>query len=165
MRFILATSKKQCWHFPNNGGGLAAGFNDSSMDTFKGHRLSALVREVIQNSLDARENKAEPVVVNFQITSLESQKLPEVHDLLTHIDKAKKTAVIQDDELAKDFYSNARQIATQSEIQFLAIHDSNTTGLTGPIEGPNGAWFALTKGSGLTQKKSGSSLGSFGHGS
>ncbi len=135
------------------------------MDTFKGHRLSALVREVIQNSLDARENKDQPVVVNFQITSLESQNLPEIHDLLSHIDKAKQTAVIQDDELAKDFYSNAKHIATQDEIQFLAIHDSNTTGLTGPIEGPNGAWFALTKGSGLTQKKSGSSLGSFGHGS
>ena len=165
MRFILATSKKQCWHFPNNGGGLAAGFNDSSMDTFKGHRLSALVREIIQNSLDARENKEDPVVINFQISSIKSADLPEINDLLIHLEKAKLTAEIQDDELAKDFYLNAKEIATQKEVQFLAIHDSNTTGLTGPLEGPKGAWFALTKGSGLTQKRSGSSLGSFGHGS
>ena len=165
MRFILATSKKHCWHFPNNGGGLAAGFNDSSMDTFKGHRLSALVREIIQNSLDAREDKDNPVIVNFQITSVNSEDLPEVNDLLTHLEKAKLTAEIQDDELARDFYLNANVIASQKEVQFLAIHDSNTTGLTGPLEGPKGAWFALTKGSGLTQKRSGSSLGSFGHGS
>jgi hypothetical protein len=62
--------------------------------------------------------------------------LPEINDLLIHLEKAKLTAEIQDDELAKDFYLNAKEIATQKEVQFLAIHDSNTTGLTGPLEGP-----------------------------
>ena len=59
------------------------------MDTFKGHRLSALVREIIQNSLDARDNKEDPVVVNFQISSVKSADLPEINDLLIHLEKAK----------------------------------------------------------------------------
>ena len=37
-------------------------------------------------------------------------------------------------------------------------------GLTGPIDGETGSWFALTKGAGKSKFSSGS-LGSFGHGS
>ena len=43
------------WNFPLNNGGLETGFNDAAIDTFAGKRLSSLVREVIQNSLDAKE--------------------------------------------------------------------------------------------------------------
>jgi hypothetical protein len=56
-------------------------------------------------------------------------------------------------------------IKEKNKVNFLCIHDSNTTGLTGPIGGPIGPWFALTKGSGLSQKPNPTSLGSFGHGS
>lgn len=152
------------WHFPVNGGGLAAGFNDSSIDHFKGHRLSSLVREVIQNSIDARNDRTEPVVVDFQFDSLQTNSLPEIVALSEHFQWACATAKVQGSDQAVEFYNEAVRTANQKQIQFLSIHDSNTTGLTGPLEGPNGAWYALTKGSGLTQKP-GPSLGSFGHGS
>ena len=42
------------WEFPSNGGGEAGGHNVGAVDTFAGQRLSSLVREVIQNSLDAK---------------------------------------------------------------------------------------------------------------
>jgi len=38
---------KAKWYFPDSGGGLAAGFNDSGIDTFKGHRLSSLVMRLL----------------------------------------------------------------------------------------------------------------------
>ena len=41
----------------HNGGGSAQGFSDGAIDTFAGKRLSSLVREVIQNSLDAVDRK------------------------------------------------------------------------------------------------------------
>ena len=154
------------WYFPNNGGGLAAGFNDSGIDTFKGHRLSSLVREIVQNSLDASLMKTEPVTVAFSIVSLDKQDAPEVSQLEEHLVFAKATARAQNLDPAVDFYDRAISLINAEEkINFLCIHDSNTTGLTGPIAGPNGAWFALTKGAGLSQKISASSLGSFGHGS
>jgi hypothetical protein len=157
---------KAKWYFPNNGGGLAAGFNDSGIDTFKGHRLSSLVREIVQNSLDAGLMKTEPVTVAFNIVSLDKKDVPEVSQLEEHLVLAKATAKKQNLDPAVDFYDRAiGLIKDEAKINFLCIHDSNTTGLTGPIAGPNGAWFALTKGAGLSQKTSASSLGSFGHGS
>lgn len=152
------------WRFPDNGGGLAAGFNDSSIDHFKGHRLSSLVREVIQNSIDAKLNNARPVVVDFQLNTLETSAVPEVSSLGEHLALAKETAKVQNSEQAEDFYSEAQRTITKPMLSFLSVHDSNTSGLTGPIDGPHGAWYALTKGSGLTQHV-GPSLGSFGHGS
>ena len=159
------SKKQQSWHFPKNGGGLAAGFNDSSIDTFKGRRLSSLVRETIQNSVDAKASDTSPVVVHFQIDKLLASGIDAVSSLVGHIRLAKKTAQIQGSSQAVDFYNQAeRLIEPSADVSFLCVHDSNTTGLTGPIEGPNGAWYALTKGSGLTQH-SRPSLGSFGHGS
>jgi len=156
---------QKIWQFPVNGGGLAAGFNDSSIDHFKGHRLSSLVREVIQNSIDARKSSSEPVVVDFQFGELSAESLPELTSLVEHFKCAQQTAELQGSEQAIDFYNDAIAVVEQKRIPFLSIHDSNTTGLTGPLEGPHGAWYALTKGSGLTQNKAGASLGSFGHGS
>jgi hypothetical protein len=152
------------WRFPDNGGGLASGFNDSSIDHFKGHRLSSLVREVIQNSIDARLHNDQPVVVDFQLNNIEIDRIPEVTSLVEHFVLAKQTAEVQNADQAVDFYEEAEQTIRKNTVSFLSVHDSNTTGLTGPIDGPHGAWYALTKGSGLTQKV-GPSLGSFGHGS
>lgn len=157
--------KQSSWHFPKNGGGSAAGFNDSSIDHFKGRRLSSLVRETIQNSIDARKTTSAPVVVDFQLVSLDSKGVEAITTLGDHLARAKETAQIQQDRLAIDFYCRAESlIEPTGKISFLCVHDSNTTGLTGPIQGPNGPWYALTKGSGLTQH-TGPSLGSFGHGS
>lgn len=152
------------WRFPDNGGGLAAGFNDSSIDHFKGHRLSSLVREVIQNSIDARLDNSRPVIVDFQLNTIDTASVPEVTSLAEHLRLSKQTAKVQNSDQAVEFYEEAEQILNKSTLSFLSVHDSNTTGLTGPIDGPHGAWYALTKGSGLTQKV-GPSLGSFGHGS
>ena len=55
------------WKFPPSGGGQTDGFNNGAMDHFKGYRLSSFVREIIQNSLDAKKNVNEPVKVVFEI--------------------------------------------------------------------------------------------------
>ena len=47
--------------FPPNNDGATSGFNDGAIDTFAGNRLSSVVREIIQNSLDAKKNSDEPV--------------------------------------------------------------------------------------------------------
>ena len=156
---------KATWEFPDNRGGLAAGFNDSSIDTFKGQRISALVRETIQNSLDAKLRENLPVTVQFSLSEIDANEVPEILSLEKHLEKAKATAEKQELKQAVNFYDSALVFLKSKKIKILEIHDYNTTGLTGPISGPTGPWFALTKGAGLTQKNSGASLGSFGHGS
>jgi hypothetical protein len=154
------------WKFPLNGGGLSAGANDGAIDTFKGHRLSSMVREVAQNSLDAVDDLNQPVTLEFSLFQLPVEECPEVVDLKSALKQCEEVATEQHLEKDINFYKHAANlISTKKKIPFLAIHDSNTTGLTGPVEGPTGAWHALVKGSGLTQKSNSDSLGSFGHGS
>ena len=56
------------WYFPSNGYGVFNGINDPGITTFTaditGH-VNSLVREVIQNSLDAVKDDGKPVVVEF----------------------------------------------------------------------------------------------------
>ncbi|MBI00906.1 MAG: hypothetical protein CL783_00280 [Chloroflexi bacterium] len=154
------------WSFPPNGGGLSAGANDGAIDHFKGYRLSSVVREVAQNSLDARKDDTKPVSLNFRLFKVSKSDCPEVVALKENLEQCCKIAEEQQLEDVVSFYSTAIQKIDQLEqIPFLGIHDSNTTGLTGPVEGPSGAWHALVKGSGLTQKADPNSLGSYGHGS
>lgn len=154
------------WLFPQNNGGQAAGFNDSSIDTFKGKRVFGLVRETIQNSLDARADDARPVVVDFRLESVALTDALGIVELVPSLKAARSMAELQNLPEAVAFYDNAQALLKKSKaIDFLCIHDSNTTGLTGPVDGPDGPWYALIKGSGLTQKSGRSSLGSYGHGS
>ena len=51
------------WIFPSNNGGEVDGFNNASIDTFNGTKLFSVVRETIQNSMDARLDKDKPVRV------------------------------------------------------------------------------------------------------
>ena len=65
-----------------------------------------------------------------------------------------------------EYYERAlKSLKKRTNVPVLSIHDFNTSGLTGPVDKPVGAWSALVKGAGITQKNSPGSLGSFGHGS
>lgn len=153
------------WRFPPSGGGQQSGFNDGAIDHFKGHRLSSLVREVIQNSLDAGNNRGKPVNVHFSIFELNKSDCPEATELKEHLSACRDVAERQSLNEVVSYYDNAiNKIEREKSIRFLTISDWNTTGLEGPITEPFGAWYALVKGSGVTQKPDGS-LGSFGHGS
>lgn len=156
------------WQFPLNSHGSAQGFQDGAIDTFAGRRLSAVVREVIQNSLDAHDGDDNPVVVEFSFKKIKSDQLNDLNGLNRHIQRCKEISIQQKTESITQFHSHASNLISNSKfVPVLAISDSNTTGLTGPIDDdkPWGAWVALTKGTGLTQKNDPSSLGSFGHGS
>lgn len=155
------------WQFPLNNDGSAQGFSDGAIDTFSGKRLSSLIREVIQNSLDAvDESKQEPVTVEFALNYVEKKSLEDLLELKAHLSECAKQAKRQNVPVAEDFFQNAvKCIDKKDKVPILTISDSNTTGLTGPTNDDYGAWFALIKGTGITQKSSSGSLGSFGHGS
>ena len=159
------------WDFPLNGGGETDGFNNSSIDTFIGRRIFSLVRETIQNSMDARSSSTAPVRVAFTFDSVGMNEAKGINELQPFLKRAKQTAVNQHGENhpGSSFFSRAiNLIEKNSQVPFFGIHDFNTTGLTGPLEsnlGKPGPWLALVKGSGLSIKNLPGSLGSFGHGS
>jgi hypothetical protein len=144
------------------------GGNDGAIDTFAGTRVHSMVREIIQNSLDARDKtQNEPVRVSFSLSEIARSEIHGLGDLDDHLKACEVMAGDKQklDKLAK-FYSSARKRIKQKKVKVLCVSDFNTTGLTGSIHliDASGQWLALTKGVGLTQKPGGSN-GSFGHGS
>jgi hypothetical protein len=160
------------WNFPSNGNGRFDGFNDAAIDHFTDDRLGSFIREAIQNSLDACLDETNPVKVSFRLDPLSKTSAPEIMDLAPWLNLAMTSAREGD---APDSTANYKEVAYFSKvisdlrraknIPVLSVHDSNTRGLSGPLGGPRGSWFALTKGTGVNEKHSAGSLGSFGHGS
>ena len=64
------------WTFANNEEGVIEGPRHPGMVTFEGDRATTVIREAIQNSLDAREQGShKPVLVSFQKTDLSRELL------------------------------------------------------------------------------------------
>ena len=155
------------WIFPSNGGGRIDGPNDAALDHFAGTRLSSLIREVVQNSLDAKADKNKAVDISFQLQTLKRNECENLfQDIVSHLDACKEIAQEQNNEDSKHNYDKMIKLINKNEdIPMLCIHDANTTGLTGVVGTSKGSWDALVRGAGISQKQSDSSLGSFGHGS
>lgn len=154
------------WEFPSNGGGASEGHNNA-VDMFAGQRLSAMVREVIQNSLDAKPQESyKPVKIAFSLDEIESGVIHGFDELNAHVKACEDMANQHKLPHVAAYYRNASDsLGSKKKVPVLTISDFNTTGLIGPLDEPRGPWFALTKGTGITQKQNSSSLGSFGHGS
>ncbi len=157
------------------GGGDSEGFNDAALDTFQGHGVQSLVREIIQNSADARSNGSEPTRVAFSIFSIPGSEAPEISGLAPWLQRAWNAdpfSGAEDDEVAlkrHDFYRDGLAALEKRTITVLAVHDFNTSGLTGPTsykEGQEvGPWWALVRSTGRNKKAHAGAGGSYGHGS
>jgi hypothetical protein len=162
----------QKWNFPSNGNGRFDGFNDAAIDHFTDDRLGSFIREAIQNSLDACLDETKPVKVSFRLDTLSKTDAPEIVDLTPWLKLAEASAREGDDPNSNEndkevaYFSNVTSdLERANGVAVLSVHDTNTRGLSGPLGGPRGSWFALTKGTGVNEKYSAGSLGSFGHGS
>lgn len=67
------------WEFAATGGGDEVGVNDPVISNFTGNITTKLVREALQNSIDA--GVKEPVIVKFDIITTEALKIPGIEQL------------------------------------------------------------------------------------
>ena len=61
---------KPFWKFESADIDVPEGPNDAGIRSFTGDRAGGLVREVLQNSIDARRNDDRPVEVSFEIVKV-----------------------------------------------------------------------------------------------
>jgi hypothetical protein len=61
------------------------GPNDATRQSFREGMYESLIRESIQNSLDAVLDKDQPVVVRYEYKSIEGNDFPEFFKLKDHI--------------------------------------------------------------------------------
>ena len=146
------------WNFPPVGGGADYGFENASSAHFSHDPIQNLVREVIQNSLDAKQGGlVEPVKVTFAEEEIE-RELIGADELGAHLASCmKKTEAlgISDATMA---YRNSLSVLESSSVPCLKIVDSGTTGLR------SRNWEALTLQEGFVQKGGVASGGSYGIG-
>lgn len=159
------------WRFPSNNNGVTEGFNNPSIDIFHGRVIDSLVREVLQNSIDAKFESDQPVHVSFQLHRFAIDQHEEIAGLRVPLSAGRK--VSQKPELKPtkkeiDFYARAERLLDPpaDNVTALGIHDFNTTGLTGSFDpSKKSPWTGLVHASGQTVKSSASAGGSYGHGS
>ena len=155
---------KPLWRFGNNDTQESEGPNNPGIANFTDDRIGGLVREVLQNSIDARASTDKRVEVSFQVRELPVGDL-DLPGLKRALDASRKSHVI-DDRHKQQFQRGLQAVndATKSGvITALNITDSNTTGASDK-KGQRDKWHSLTKTVGLSAKDARDSGGSFGIG-
>lgn len=150
-------SDKPQWNFPPTNGGVDY-VNDPSSAYFSDSPIPKLVREVIQNSLDAKDDRFdEPVAVRFSEMEIERKHIGGA-DLSKHIASCLLRAENDKRADAVASYRNALKVSRRARIRCLKIQDTGTTGLVGFH------WDALVRQEGAVNKSAASAGGSFGIG-
>lgn len=157
--------EKNCqWYFARSLGGQDQGPNDAMSETFKKDRFEAIVRESIQNSLDAKALDDKPVVVTFKFRSTDTKNYP----MLFNIDKHIKGCLdmYNDKNAHKKFDPMLDYIAKArtERMDYLEVSDINTTGMTYAKDDTKSGFYSFVKSAGNSSKTSESAGGSFGFG-
>ena len=84
------------WRFLSNQNSTIVGINDAGIETFTANMNKSLVREIIQNSLDAViDGGTDPVEVEFIQFDILRESIPDVDELQRAINKCKKSNPIK----------------------------------------------------------------------
>ena len=150
-------SKRPRWHFSPIGSGPEY-VTEPSSAYFSDSPIPKLVREVIQNSLDAKDRAFDdPVTVKFSEIQVPRKRIGGAA-LADHL----KSCLARAHELGRpgpiDAYRNALKTVSRARIRCLKIQDVGTTGLVGPH------WDALVRQEGAVNKADASAGGSYGIG-
>ena len=150
------------WQFPQNSTDAPIGPRNSGIENYTGNRSNSLVREIIQNSLDARLPTASgPARVTFRVEELDTADFSGAQ-LKTAIQACVDALKSKDEPYRKVFRNAARQLEA-ARIPSLIITDSNTKGVVDNGE-DDSPWAALTRGSGESVKDGNDASGSKGIG-
>ncbi len=145
------------WQFPPSNGGMDYA-NDPSSAYFSDAPTAKLVREIIQNSLDAKESGlTTPVKVEFSEKKI-GRGLIGASDLEKHISSCLDRAKASNWTKLQKVYDIALEALSQKQIRCLRIVDSGTTGLKGDH------WAGLVHREGAVEKSGGAPGGNYGIG-
>ena len=147
------------WRFPKLDNGAEQGINDGGIATFKGSELySNLAREICQNSLDAKQEGKDTVIVEFKTEKLKKNDYPSLKGLDSIFDECKDYWKNRMDTKLDRFIREAEDKLNSEYVDMLIIRDYNTTGLSGAKaqKHEKSKWRALTHSNGVTEKAQGS---------
>ena len=150
-------TQQPSWQFPPRNGGVEY-VQDPSSQFFGDEPVAKLVREVIQNSLDASNSSlGVPVDVEFRAITLDAAEFGS-DGLRKHVEACLEQAKTEKDERIKEVYRRALDRLDGGRVECLIITDTGTHGLR------DGRWESLVLREGSVNKVDGTASGSFGIG-
>lgn len=168
-----SVSSDQEWFFADSGRGAVEGPNVRLlMSNLPVDHSYTMVREILQNSIDARTSASEPAVVEFAHYFRDAADIPLIEKLRRPIKSSKNRNLPNEEKNSRleKFYDEAERILDSSKISILRVSDFNTSGLTNPYadflddaEAASSGWLAMVHATTITTK-GGDKAGSFGEG-
>lgn len=159
-------SDKTKWWFAPAKHGEIKGENTGDKEIFKKDTYVSLAREILQNSIDARESDEEPVEIEFKEFSIKKDDIPDLESYILQIKRCVSFWKTKD-EIRTVYEGILNYLGEKEVIKCLRISDYNTSGLTG-IESKDStadnSYNALVKGTGVSKKKTDFAGGSKGVG-
>lgn len=163
----MAGREKNCkWYFADQPNGQEVGPNNAMEQSFKNHPYASLVRESIQNSLDAVLDKSQPVRMKFSIMEMQGYDYPEFFQLQHHIKGCLEyfpnnhNAKVTYEPMMKLFEGNRYH----DHLGFIRVSDYNTKGMKYEEGNTDSPFYAFVRSAGVTVKENTSAGGSFGFG-
>lgn len=153
------------WFVPVSNQMNVSGVNDSSQEIFKNSTpLKAIIRENIQNSIDAQDNKNKSVKIEIQLDSMKTKDFPGKEKFIDYVNKISESKRWQNDNDVKSLIRRIRESLSKEEIPVLRFSDYNTTGAVGatdykPIH--SNPWNLLTSTNNASGNKSDGGSGGF----
>ena len=161
----MATSELECrWHFAPTAGGLDQGPNEAMSELFKKDPFESLVRESIQNSLDAVQNNYLPVHVVFRWKRLIGSNHPGLFALQDHF---KACVRFWNSQSANDKFNPMIHYIEENSIggvYYLEVSDSNTSGMDYNPDDRQSPFYSFVRSAGNSSKAMNSAGGSYGFG-
>lgn len=148
------------WHFENVGRGNVG--KDATSATFNQPYYS-IVRESLQNSLDAFRYDDKPVEVHFSHIEISADEFPNFFTLEQHLVQCAKYVAF--DKNTQDWvHKMLSYIRNHKRMRCLKISDYNTKGMSWKDGAPDSPFLNFVENIGLSADKGSGSQGSFGFG-
>lgn len=115
------------WNFQTyREGDIPQGIRDGDIDDFDKTRYQSIIRESIQNSLDAKLDETLPVIVNFNFFNLDKVSEPNLFNIENHIKECLNHCQGKDD---KERINKMISSFEKETVKCLEISDENTIGM------------------------------------
>ncbi len=149
----------QSWIFQPNR--FWTGWDETGLSIFSGNPHRSLVRELIQNSLDAKAEDADRVKIKFELNSFQRSAVPDIERLTQVLQCCVNSSKDESEDSIAEI-KEAHDYCSRMNFHVLSCTDFGTTGMAGPyVKGRPFYTYLNTKGSSPGDSKR---AGSHGHG-
>ena len=147
------------------------GLNDAAINAFNINVINSFVREMFQNSNDARDKslpvnqqtgKRPPLHISINYKTLKQEQFPNFEEFIDIFRRIKSAEANK--QHVEFFKHGEKAMGTRTAIKFFVYEDFNTTGLSGDDNDPTSTFSSCVLSEGTSVKPDDTAGGSYGIG-